>query len=271
VLRFLFTRRWLGLLLAVAIVAFGCVELGLWQFRRYVDRNSVNAQITANLSAAPVPVSHLMRTTAPPAAADEWRVATAHGTYDSAHQVAVLYRTRNGSPGVDLVVPLRTSTGPALVVDRGWVATRGGVESTASLPPPPRGPVTVTGWVRLNADGGSDQTTPHGRAVRAISSDALKATVPYPLYDGFLDATSQQPAGTPAPAAALAPDLSSGPHFFYGLQWFFFALLALGFYGYFAWTEYQRTLRPASRTVSQRTRQSTVHGQHRTGDVASGR
>jgi cytochrome oxidase assembly protein ShyY1 len=271
VLRFLFTRRWLGLLLAVGIVAFACVELGLWQFRRYAERNAANAQITANLSAPPVPVGDVMRTTAPPAAAEEWRVVTAHGTYDGAHQVAVLYRTRNGSPGVDLVVPLRTSSGPALVVDRGWVATRGAVEATAKLPPPPPGPVTVTGWLRLNADGGSDQTIPHGGAVRAISSDALKAAVPYPLYDGFLDLTSEQPASRPAPATALPPDLSSGPHFFYGLQWFFFALLALGFYGYFAWTEYQRTLSPASPVVSQRTRQSTVHGQHRTGDVAGGR
>jgi cytochrome oxidase assembly protein ShyY1 len=271
VFRFLFTRRWLALLLAVAIVAFGCIELGLWQFRRYADRNSANGEITANLAAAPVPVSDVMATTTPPASADEWRVVTARGTYDGAHQLAVLYRTRNGAPGVDLVVPLRTSAGPALVVDRGWVATRGGIDAPATLPPPPRGIVTVTGWVRRDADGGSDQTTPHGGFVRAISSRAISASVPYPLYDGFLESTREQPESKPAPATAIAPDLSSGPHFFYGLQWFFFAILAIGFFVYFAWTERQRTLQLAPAVPSQRARQSPVDRQHRTGDVPSGR
>jgi cytochrome oxidase assembly protein ShyY1 len=271
VFRFLLTRRWLGLLLAVVIVAFGCIELGLWQFRRYAERNTANAQTTANLSARAVPVSQVLTTTAPPASADEWRVVTARGTYDAAHQLAVLYRTRAGVPGVDLVVPLRTSSGSALVVDRGWVATRGGIDAPAALPPPPHGVVTVTGWVRRDADGGSDQTTPHAGFVRAISSSAISASVPYPLYDGFVEATREQPASKPAPAAALSPDLSSGPHFFYGLQWFFFAILAIGFFVYFAWTEHQRTLQPPAAAPSQRARQSPVDREHRTGDVPSGR
>jgi cytochrome oxidase assembly protein ShyY1 len=271
VLRFLFTRRWLGLLLAVAVVAVGCIELGLWQFRRYAERTAGNAQISANLSAAPAPVSDIMSTSAPPATEDEWRVVTARGTYDSAHRFVVLYRTRDGSPGVDLVVPLRTSAGTALVVDRGWVPTDGGVDSPASLPAPPKGEVTVTGWVRRTSDGGSDQTTPRAGAMRAISSDGLKVALPYPLYDGFVEVIHERPAGARAPAAALPPDLSSGPHFFYGLQWFFFALLGLGFFGYFAWAEYQRTVRPTASLASQRARQPAVDRQHRTGDVASGR
>ena len=43
-LRFLFTGRWLALLLLVYLVGFACVELGLWHFRRYegkVEGNKV--------------------------------------------------------------------------------------------------------------------------------------------------------------------------------------------------------------------------------------
>lgn len=270
-MRFLFTRRWLGLLLVVVVVGVSCVELGLWQFRRYADRNDSNAEVTANLSAAPAPIADVMRKGVPLDTAAEWRVVTARGRYDAQHQFAVLYRTRDGSPGVEVVLPLRTSRGAAVLIDRGWIATPGSVASAASLPAPPGGMVTVTGWVRRNADGGSDQTTPTAGSVRAISSDGIRAAVPYPLYDGFVELTKEQPTTKPAPAPALAPDLGSGPHFFYGLQWFFFALLAFGFWLYFAWVEYTGARSAAVPVASQRSSAPTVDCEHHPGDVAGRR
>ena len=35
----------------------------------------------------------------------------------------VRYRTRDGTAGVDVVVPLVTADGTALLVDRGWLQT----------------------------------------------------------------------------------------------------------------------------------------------------
>jgi cytochrome oxidase assembly protein ShyY1 len=270
VLRFLLSRRWLGLLLVVAVVAVACAELGLWQFRRYAERRDGNAQVTANLSARPVPVSTVLTPTAPPAADAEWRVVSVRGTYDKAHQFSVLYRTRDGAPGVEVVVPLRTASGAAVLIDRGWLSTPGGVDATTPLPAPPPGRVTVTGWVRRNADDGSDQSTPIRGAVRSISSAGLATALPYPLYDGFVEATREQPSTTPRPAPPLPPDLSSGPSFFYGLQWFFFALLAIGFWFYFAWAEYQQS-QQTPQTASKRPRDATVDRQHRPGDVAGRR
>ena len=269
--RFLFTRRWLGLLLAVLVIGTACVELGLWQFRRYAERHDANDRVGANLRAAPVPLDQVMSRNAPPDVDEEWRVVTATGRYDVENQIAVLYRTRDGAPGVDVVAPLRTSSGSAVLVDRGWVATTGNGNDVGALPKPPPGTVTVTGWVRRNADPGSE-TTPNGSTVRAISSDAVQAVVPYPLYDGFLDLTGEKPVVHPRPATTPPPDLGSGPHFFYGLQWFFFALLALGFWCYFAWTEYRQQPRdslPPAR--SQRPDAASVDRQHRAGDVAGRR
>lgn len=269
--RFLLTRRWLGLLLAVAIVSIACVELGLWQFRRYADRQETNARITANLHAAPAPIDHVMGESAPPASDDEWRVVSAHGTYDAGSQLAVLYRTRDGAPGVDVVVPLVTASGTAVLVDRGWVATAANGNSFGVLPDPPPGLVTVIGWVRFNAAGGSDETAPSDGSVRAISSDAIAQDVPYEVYNGFLDLVTEKPTITPRPAKALAPDLGSGPHFFYGLQWFFFAVLALGFWCYFAWTEYQLGRRGNIAVASEPPSDATVDRQHHAGDVAGRR
>jgi cytochrome oxidase assembly protein ShyY1 len=104
-------------------------------------------------------------------------------------------------------------------------------------PAPPSGTVTVTGWVRRNATGSSADVS-DGQA-RSISSDEIGPTLPYPVYDGFVERTAESPEAEPAPLADDDPDLSTGPHFFYGVQWFFFALLALAFWGYFAYAEYQ--------------------------------
>ena len=242
-LRFLLSRRWLGLLLAVVVIGVTCVELGLWQFRRYHERIDRNEVTRSNLAGDAAPVSDVLSPAAPPTEDDQWRVVKADGSYDAERQVVVSYRTRNGSPGVDVVVPLITTSGIALLVDRGWVATENNAE-TPQLPAPPAGHVKVTGWVRVNADDG-DEVEPQDGTVRAISSDALAPTLPFEVYDGFLDLTSEQPNATDEPLRAEAPDLSSGPHFFYGVQWFFFAALALGFWCYFAWAEYRGQPRPA--------------------------
>lgn len=230
------TRRWLGLLLAVLVVGVACVELGLWQFHRYTDRHDRNRVTEAHLSADPVPVETVMSTDEPVDEDAEWTRVEATGSYDADNTVIVRYRTRDGAPGVDVVVPLVTASGTALLVDRGWVETKGSGTDVPDVPAPPAGQVTVEGWVRVNGTG--DETKPADGSVRAISSTALADTVPHPLFDGFVDLVEETPSADPAPELADPPDLGSGPHFFYGLQWFFFALLAFGFWIYFARTEW---------------------------------
>ncbi|MGI8577821.1 MAG: SURF1 family cytochrome oxidase biogenesis protein [Nocardioidaceae bacterium] len=241
--RFLLTRRWIGLFLVVIVVGFTCVELGLWQFRRYHERQHSNAVTTTNLKAAPIAVSGILSTNAEPASGDEWRVVRTTGTYDAKHQVVVLYRSVNSQPGIEVVVPLVTPSGTAVLVDRGWVpsVTNGNLDQHP--PAPPAGRVTVTGWVRIDATDASNLVTPVGGAVRSISAAAIKTTLPYPAYDGFVALIKEQPSVKNAPLKSGGPDLGSGPYFFYGVQWFFFALLGFGFWCYFGWAEYQEVLR----------------------------
>ena len=245
-LRFLFSRRWLALLLAVVVVGVACVELGRWQLRRYYERRAENVVTERNLAADPQPVDDVLSTAEPPASTEQWRVVSATGTYDAQHQFVVSYRTRDGSPGADVVVPLVTGSGPGLLVDRGWIPTENNA-STPALPEPPTGQVTVTGWVRVDADAGAD-TEPRDGVIRAISAESLEASLPYELYDGFVELTRENPRGADSPLRAERPDLGSGPHFFYGMQWFFFAALAFGFWCYFAWAEYRARSAPAVRS-----------------------
>jgi cytochrome oxidase assembly protein ShyY1 len=237
VLRFLLTRRWLGLIAAVLVVGAVCVLLGRWQFGRYDDRQQRNDTTRANLAATPVPVDQVLDVEEPPAESEEWRPVQATGSYDTANQVTVRYRTRDGAAGVDVVVPLLGASGTALLVDRGWVATENSGSARPDVPPPPSGTVTVTGWVRLDATGEGIQ--PDAGSVRAISSEAIGETLPYDVYRGYVALGEESPSVEPSPLPAEEPDLSGGPSFFYGLQWWFFAVLALAFVVYFARHEYR--------------------------------
>jgi cytochrome oxidase assembly protein ShyY1 len=239
--RFLFSRRWVLFALAVALMAYGAYWLGEWQFHRLEARKQDNARTIGNLHRPPAPVEQVLAVGRPVAHEDEWRRVRATGTYLPELNVIVRYQTRNGASGVDVVTPLDTGAGkPLLLVDRGWVATENAGMTNPDVPPPPPGTVTVVGWVRADATGDSTQVT--DRSTRAVSSVAIGAALERPVFGGFVDAASERPAPAQPLAHADTPDLSNGPHFFYGLQWWFFGALAVFGFGYLAWDE-RRKLR----------------------------
>ena len=236
-LRFLVSRRWLLFLAVVLLLAYACLLLGRWQWHRLESKKTNNAIIRTNESAAPVPVEQVLREGRDPDSSQQYAVVSATGTYDVAKTVIIRYRTDDhGASGVDVVVPLVTSSGTALLVDRGWVATSNqGLTDPSQVPDPPSGTVTVTGSVRQDADGSSAQVVDD--SARAVSSAQIQPAIGIPVYGGFVDLKTETPApATPLEAADL-PDLSNGPHFFYALQWWFFGLLALFGFGYLAWEE----------------------------------
>ncbi len=238
---FLLSRRWVLFAIAVALLALLAVRLGEWQFDRLTDREERNGFIAANIDADPVPVDRVLSTDDAVPLEREWLRVTATGEYDDAATVVVRYQTRDGQPGVDLVTPLRTDAGTAVLVDRGWLSTPNTGTVPTDLPAPPSGTVTVTGWVR--ADGSGSSTAVEDGSTRAISAAAIGETVDYPLYEGFVDAESEDPAAGTALVRTELPDLGNGPHFFYGLQWWFFGLLAVFGFGYLAWDERRRMRR----------------------------
>jgi cytochrome oxidase assembly protein ShyY1 len=230
------SRRWLLFLLIVVLLSYACLLLGQWQWHRLTSTKANNAIIRANESASPAPVARVLRPGVDPPSSDQYRVVSATGTYDVGHTIIVRYQTQDGSSGVDVVVPLVTASGTALLVDRGWVATANqGLTDPSQVPAPPPGTVTVTGNVRQDAGGSAAAVV--DSSTRAISSAQIQPAIGIPVYGGFVDLTAESPApATPLSPAGL-PDLSNGPHFFYALQWWFFGLLAIFGFGYLAWEE----------------------------------
>ncbi len=242
-LRFLVSRRWALLALAVTVVAGATWWLGGWQFDRLAERRAGNEVVRANEERDPAPVAEVLTPGGAVAADQEWRVVTASGEYAADETVVVRYRTRDGAPGVDVVVPLVTADGTALLVDRGWLQTEAAGRAPTSVPAPPTGEVTVTGYVR--ADGTGDSTGVVDRQTRAVSSERIGEALDREVYGGFVELRTEDPPPPTALMPTELPDLDDGPHFFYGLQWWFFGLLALTGFGYLAYDEWRRSRRPS--------------------------
>ncbi len=234
--RFLLSRRWLLFFVAVIVVGYATWWLGEWQFGRLEDRREKNSVVETNEHQDPAPVDEVLAPDTPVAEDEEWRVVTATGEYDAADTIVVRYRTRDGAPGYDVVVPLVTGDGTALLVDRGWMPEdEPGVDPLDLVPAPPTGTVTVTAWTR--ADGSGDSTRVDDHSTRAISSEAIGDYLDRPVYGGFVELRSEDPEPEEALEPVELPDQGEGPHFFYGLQWWFFGVLALGGFLYLAWDE----------------------------------
>ena len=170
-LSFLASRRWVLFAIVVVLLAWLAWVLGQWQFHRLEDRKERNAIVERNTAADPVPVDDVLAAGDPVPAGEQYRRVTAEGVYDTDNTVVVRYRTRDGASGIDVVVPLVTADGTALLVDRGWLATDNRGASPDDVPPPPSGTVTVTGWVRQDASG--DSTHVSDQSTRSISSTEI--------------------------------------------------------------------------------------------------
>ena len=256
-------RRWLGSALLAVLLAALCVRLGIWQLDRWHQRRAGNAVVTGNIARPPVPVDTLLAPRTPVDRRDQWRRVTATGRYDVAHQLLARDRSYDGRLGYQVLTPLVTARGTALLVDRGWVPFGAAATSAPDVPQPLAGEVTVTGRVRRSeprgAWGARSDRAPAGQVVR-IDLVAIGRQAPYPLYGGWVELTAQRPPNpTDLPAPLPPPEVSDGPHLAYAVQWFLFAGIAIVGWGYLTWGE-AHAPRRASDAARREEREPAVTG-----------
>ena len=216
--------RWTLLIVFAALVATTFVSLGEWQLDRLHQRREQNATVTANAAAPTRPADQIF--TRPITDTDEWQRVEARGTFDADHQFVIRYRENGSADGYEVVTPLRMATG-TLLVDRGFVVLPRGSQIPAAAPPPPLGEVVVVGHVRRNEHGRNRAITPVDGQIRLINSEAIAATLPYPVLNGYLSALSVEPPQIGNLQPIAPPELSEGPHLSYAVQWFIFTAFAI--------------------------------------------
>lgn len=227
--------RWIAAALGVLLLAGVCVQLGRWQLHRLDERKARNEVTRTNLAAPAAPIDQIL---GPPGVVGDqhaWRTAVVTGRYDASKQVVLKYRNVQDKPGFEIVTPLVLADGKAVLVDRGFLARQSSELMPLHVPLVPAGEVTVTGRLQRSERGGrTNGGTPDDGTARLVNGPDYAKVLGLDLYDGYLTIDKQEPANDPAFSGFPGPEIDDGPHFFYALQWFFFALLALGGLVYFS-------------------------------------
>jgi cytochrome oxidase assembly protein ShyY1 len=227
--------RWIAAALVILVLAGACVQLGRWQLHRLDERKARNDVTRSNLAAPPASLDDVVGPQRVVGEQHDWRMATVTGRFDASKQVVLRYRNVSDKPGFEIVTPLLLANGDAVLVDRGFLARQGGELAPATIPSVPSGDVTVTGRLRRSERGGhTSGGVPVDGTARLINGPEFATALGLTLYDGYLTVDHQEPAADPAFGGFPGPEIDDGPHFFYALQWFFFALLAIGGLIYFS-------------------------------------
>lgn len=214
------------LLVVAALIAAGCVRLAFWQLGRLGDRRAANALVASRLDSAVVDVRRLPADTA----LARYRRVTAAGTYDFAHEVVLSGRSRAGSPGVNLLTPLRIpGSDTAVLVNRGWVYSPSArdVERERWREP---ADASITGFVGtfLDPTTGATVVSEQPRTIRWLDPRTIDSLIPYPVTPYYVVVTDTGGAIDSVPARLAPPPLDEGNHLSYAFQWFFFAAIAMG-------------------------------------------
>ncbi|MFC8708390.1 SURF1 family protein [Streptomyces sp. NPDC057197] len=223
--RFLLTPRWWGINVFVLLAIPFCVFMGSWQLSRFDarvdDHRNLSEQTASARTEPPRPLAALLpvdkRTSGMP--------ATATGRYGK--QLLVPDRELDGKQGYYVLTLLRTGSGKALPVVRGWLP---GTADAAKAPAPPAGEVTVTGALQASeSPGGNGVGTrgglPSGQT-GAISAASLVNLVPYDVYDAWVTLDKADAGMKAVPAKApegSGLDLKAFQNLGYTGEWFVFA------------------------------------------------
>jgi surfeit locus 1 family protein len=198
------------------------VSLGLWQLDRRTQRRARNAIIAVRVRTAPVTLARLSGDTS----ATHYRRVRVSGQPDFDRDIALTLRGNMGSPGVDILTPVRISgSDSAILVNRGWIYSPDGM--TADLSKWREPDTTFSGYVEEFETGtGRDSIRLNG--IRRMDYAAIARVLPYPIRKFYVVATTDStPANTTGVVRLKPPVLDDGPHLSYAFQWFSFATLAV--------------------------------------------
>ncbi|HEX2247022.1 MAG TPA: SURF1 family protein [Arthrobacter sp.] len=232
--RFLFSAKWLGWLFLVAVLASVCVLLGNWQMDRRDQAHDVITAIESNYDADPADFETVPDIFAEADDADEWTPVVLRGQYDQAGQRVVRNRPFNGRPGYEVLVPLKLDSGPAVIINRGWLPIGNDVAGHPdTVPAAPEGDVTVVARVKPG-ESSVDRGAPEGQ-LASIQLDEYAAQLDYPVFTGGYGLmAAENPAPPERPALMPKPAIDEGPHLSYSMQWYAFGVLFFVGYGYAA-------------------------------------
>lgn len=216
--------RDIGFVATGTLVAATCIRLGMWQLDRLSERRVFNSQLSSRAEMPPVDISLLP----PDTGSSHYRRVRIGGVYDFDREIVLASRSRDGSPGVNIITPLRRpGSDTAVLINRGWVYSPDGMSvdlerwREAS-------PMSGSAYVEhFSSRKGEVKSARHPRAHRWLDRAALSATFPYPIVPYYLVLIDSGATNPDIPPRIPVPRLDEGPHRSYAFQWFSFAAISI--------------------------------------------
>lgn len=227
-------RNRYAVLLIGGVAALLFIRLGVWQLARLAERRARNHAIESRMDLDRLEI-HSLLASGGDADSLAFRRATVSGSFDFDHEIVVVARSRGGVPGVHVVTPLVLAggvgeaggTGGAVLVERAWVASPDAMTADLEAVREPEAS-DVVGVLMRRAE---LYKRPWGdgwpRYVRALDPEAVADDFSYALYPVALRRTAMPHDAPQGLTLIPLPELTSGPHASYAIQWFAFAVIAV--------------------------------------------
>ena len=229
------TPGWVIAALLIGVFSYYAFTfLAPWQLGKNEALVERNEHISAAFEHDPEPLTSRVGADGSLGADAEWSrvVATGHYTGDD---VLLRLRPVDGTPAFQVLTPFVLDDGRAIVVHRGWVKAENSTQVPA-VEPAPTGEVTITGLLR--ADEGEHPNPPmHEQGydmVYSISPAQVGSLTGTDAVSPYLQLLGEE-AGVLDPIPL--PQLETGNHLSYGLQWILFGLAAPAGLIYFLYSD----------------------------------
>ncbi len=208
---------------ALALI-FGCLYAAQWQLDRGQGQSNTNQIIEDNLELNPIELSDPANLDA---VANQWRLTNIKGSFSNSHQELVRNRYYEGKFGFEVLTLFTAVSGENFWVDRGWVAAGANASTPPDVPKIYDGVTTITARVRsenLSRQLQGSFFVTSAKSAKPSSIAKIQGVDAQPYY---LDLISSSDGKISPLTEIQLPELSSGPHYAYALQWLAFAVLAL--------------------------------------------
>jgi len=237
--RFLLRPAWLFFHAVVLAGVVLMVAAGFWQLNRLDERKDFNSEVRERSQQAPFELTAVLDEldagTLDPSTA-EWLPVTASGTY-LPDQVLEFNNSQGGRAGDNVLTALVLDDNTTLNNDTDGtddtvtvIVNRGFIPLGIDVPEPPAVEVEIVGYIRpsearnrgglTDVDDGEPVTE-----IRRIDIPRLTAQFPGEVAPVFVQLIASEPEVGPGdPSPVVLPELDSGPHLSYAIQWFIFAI-----------------------------------------------
>lgn len=218
------TPGWVIAALLIGVFSYYAFTfLAPWQLGKNEALVERNEHISAAFEHDPEPLSSWLGADGSLGADAEWSRVVATGRY-TGDDVLLRLRPVDGTPAFQVLTPFALNDGRVIVVHRGWVKAENSTQVPA-VEPAPTGEVTITGLLR--ADEGEHPNPPmHEQGydmVYSISPAQIGSLTGTDVVSPYLQLLGGEPGVLdPIPL----PQLETGNHLSYGLQWILFGIAA---------------------------------------------